>query len=606
MTRRLLRAIPLALILIALAATVWWDNSGQDQFRLSRVGVAADQSEPPTTFADPDGPGPLPGGLERLEGSLVVDLEDDASSAEIVALEQRLEVDLRYNSQNSVPAGLTVAEVSEDRLPSLLAELSQDPLVQHVEPNYLYYAQSFPNDPMFNQQWHMTQVKAVEAWPWSNGQNAVVAVLDTGVAYENYESFHQVEDLDQTRFVPGYDFVNKRAQALDDHCHGTHVAGTIAQSTNNGKGVVGVAWGAAIMPVKVLSKGGSGSVANIADAINFAADHGASAINMSLGGPFPSTVMDEACSYAKSHGTAVVCAAGNESKNRPSYPAAYSACISVSAVDRDENLTWYTNFGPEIDLAAPGGSTRNDATGGVLQNTIEVQNHKKSGYFYFQGTSMACPHAAGEAALIASLGVTNPSAVEAMMKSTARSKGKEGKQKGYGAGIMDASKAVWKAGFVYGAWRLGLAVVIGAFVLLPLLRRGALISAVATLPGLVIGSSGLFFLPMFMGNQVPLNPMLTSGFPQWDMLLLGAGGHANPIFYSCLIPMALAVLVVENRFLRAVVGGLTAGIAAHLLFGAITGAATVLYIPAILSRLWLLFHGFLCVFLAVVLAEDQP
>lgn len=606
MNRRLLRAVPLALIVLALMATVWWDQSGQDQYRLARVGVAQARPDAPTTFTDADGPGPLPNGLERLEGSLVVDLQDDASSAAIVEFEQRHEIDLKYNSSYSVHAGLTVADVPESRLPALLEELAQDPLVQHVEPNYLYYAQSFPDDPMFAQQWHMTQVNCLDAWRWSNGQNAVVAVLDTGVAYANYQDFHQVEDLDQTRFVPGYDFVNKRSEALDDHCHGTHVAGTIAQSTNNGKGVVGLAWGAAIMPVKVLSKGGSGSVANIADAINWAADHGASAINMSLGGPFPSTVMDEACSYAKRQGTAVVCAAGNESKNRPGYPAAYAACISVSATDRDENLTWYTNHGPDIDIAAPGGSTRGDTTGGVLQNTIEVQNHRKSGYFYFQGTSMACPHAAAEAALIASLGVTNPSAVESLMKATARSKGKEGKQKGYGAGIMDASKAVWRAGFVYGACRLGLAVALGFFVLLPLLRRGAVLSALVVLPGLVIGSSGLFFLPLLMHNVVPLHPLLTSGFPQWDMLLLGAAGHANPIFYSCAIPMALAVLVVENRFLRAVAAGLTVGIAAHLLFGAISGAATVLYIPAFLSRLWLFGNGCLCTFLAVVLAEDQP
>lgn len=606
MKRRLLRAVPLTLIVLALMATAWWDQSGQDRFRLARVGVAAAAPDAPTTYTDADGPGPLPNGLERLEGSLVVDLKDNASATEIVEFEQRHEVDLKYNSDHSVQAGLTVTDVAEGRIPALLVELAEDPLVQHVEPNYIYHAYAFPDDPMFGQQWHMTQVNCVQAWPWSNGANTVVAVLDTGVAYANYDSFHQVEDLDQTKFVKGYDFVNKRSEALDDHCHGTHVAGTIAQSTNNGKGVVGLAWGAAIMPVKVLSKGGSGSVANIADAITWSADHGASVINMSLGGPFPSTVMDEACSYAKRQGTTVVCAAGNESKGRPGYPAAYSACVAVSATDRDENLTWYTNYGPDIDIAAPGGSTRGDATGGVLQNTIEVQNHKKSGYFYFQGTSMASPHAAAQAALIASLGVTNPNHVESLMKATARSKGKEGREKGYGAGIMDAKNAVWRAGFVYGACRLGLAMVLGVFVLLPLLRRGAILSAGAVLPGLVMGSSGLFFLPLFMHNDVPLCSMLTSGFPQWDMVLLGAAGHANPIFYSCLIPMALAVLVVENRFLRAIAAGLTVGIAAHLLFGAVTGAATVLYIPAFLSRLWLLGNGLLCVFLAVVLAEDQP
>ncbi|MEW6281890.1 MAG: S8 family serine peptidase, partial [Candidatus Eremiobacterota bacterium] len=601
---------------LGLAATVWWEGPGRDQIRLKAVGVAPAQTDARFTFRDADGPGPLPPNLERVEGVLVVDLVDDAGTQQILELEKRLGVDLRYNTEHSAGVGIAVAQVGEDRMPHLLNELARDPLVQHVEPDYVYYASDapaadFPNDPMYNYNWHMRQVRCEQAWPWTSGQNAVVAVLDTGVAYANYKEFHQVEDLDRTKFVPGYDFVNKHDKPLDDHAHGTHVAGTIAQSTNNGKGVVGLAWGCAIMPVKVLSGRGSGTVSAISDAIVWSSDHGANVINMSLGGGFPSTVMDEACSYAKRHGTTVVCAAGNESRPRPSYPAGYDACVSVSALDFEENLSWYSNHGPEIDISAPGGDTRSDKNGdgkpdGVLQNTIGIQNPRTSDYYWFQGTSMASPHAAGGAALVVSLGVTRPDAVEALLKSTARSKGKEGKERGFGAGVLDAGRAAWKAGFLYGAYRFGLALVIGLFVLLPLLRRGAIVQAGAALPGLVIGSSGLFFLPLILGNSAPLNPLVTSGFPQWDMVLLGAAGHANPIFYSCLIPMALAVLVVENRFLRAVVAGFTAGIAAHLLIGALTGAATVLYIPAILSRLWLLGNGLVCVFLAVVLAEDQP
>jgi serine protease len=134
----------------------------------------------------------------------------------------------------------------------------------------------FPNDACFKYQWHLRQIGAPAAWKEANGKGAVVAVIDTGVT--------RVADLAKTNFVPGYNFVTNSSDASDDHGHGTHVAGTIAQSTNNGLGVAGVAYGASIMPLKVLSARGSGSVGAIAQAIRWAADHGANVINMSLGG----------------------------------------------------------------------------------------------------------------------------------------------------------------------------------------------------------------------------------------------------------------------------------------------------------------------------------
>src|SRR3989442_1427120 len=126
----------------------------------------------------------------------------------------------------------------------------------------------------------------------------VVAVIDTGVAYENHGQFKRAKDLDKTEFVPGYNFVADNEHANDDHGHGTHVAGTIAQSTHNGIGVAGVAYKARIMPLKVLSAGGSGSVAGIAQAVRWAADHGAQVINMSLGGPMYAQVLARAVRYA--------------------------------------------------------------------------------------------------------------------------------------------------------------------------------------------------------------------------------------------------------------------------------------------------------------------
>jgi len=573
----------------------------------------------PVTYGDPDGPGPLPAGPARLEGQILVDLVDGLTPDRVSALGARHRLDLRYNSPHSLGSALTVARVPEGEMGAVLARLASDPLVQSAEPNYLLKALeqpgvrassgAFPNDPLFRYQWHMEQIRVRQAWPWSTGRDAVVAVIDTGVAWTDHERFHRVEDLEGTRFVPGYDFVNRNHYALDDHAHGTHVAGTVAQTTHNGKGVAGVAFDAAIMPIKVLSARGFGSLADIADGIRFAADHGANVINMSLGGPVPSSVLGDAVRYAHRRGTLVVAAAGNESRPRPSYPAAFPESLSVSALDFQEELTFYTNHGPDIDLAAPGGDTRADRNGdgkpdGVLQNTIQIGKPEKEDYLFFQGTSMAAPHVAGAGALLASQGVTSPSALRSLLKATARSKGADGKAKGFGAGVLDVERATWRAGFVYGAGRLALAGLVSLLALAALARRGRWVQAQAMWPGVVLGSSGAFFLPLLLPQDVAFSPFLTTGIPAWDIPLLGAAAHANPLFYSCLIPMVLSMLVIERPFLRALVAGLAAGFAGHLLFEALVGSALVQYVPAFLSRLWLLGHGLLCLFLSQVLGEE--
>lgn len=565
------------------------------------------------TTTDPDGPGFRPAGPERVEGVLVVDLVDGSDLDQVKQLNRDYDLQLKFNSEHALESALMVARVDESRLPELLERLATDPRVESASPNYLYQLVGeseplkFPNDPRYQEQWHMQMINVEGAWRWADGSNVVVSVIDTGVCYKDYDGFHQMEDLDQTGFVPGYDFVNKRSEALDDNAHGTHVAGTIAQSTNNGKGVVGVAWGAKIMPVKVLSGRGSGTLADVADGIRFSADHGATIINMSLGGPFPDSTMANAVRHAYNKGSIVVCAAGNSARGKPGYPAGYPEAFSVSAVNQEENLTFYTNYGPEIDIAAPGGDTRNfGPAGGVLQNTIAYMDPKNSGYYAFQGTSMAAPHVAGVAALVAATGVTNPKAIEKVLRDSAKDMGKEGREKGYGAGILDAEAAAFQAAFAYRGWQLVMAVMILCLVAVPLLRRGALHHFILTFPGAVMGSSGLFFLPYLIHKSTPFSQLLTSGLPSWDVVFLGAANHGNPIVFSCLIPMLLSLVVVEKPTLRAVVAGLTAGFAAHLLFAAMLGTVTVMYVPAFLSRLWLIGNGLVLVFLAVVLAEEQP
>ncbi len=301
-----------------------------------------------------------------------------------------------------------------------------------------------PNDPKYRYQWHLDQINMPEAWLLSRGAGVTVAVVDTGVT--------KVEDLGGTELVPGWNFVNDSADSGDDHGHGTHVAGTIAQTTDNGIGVAGVAAHARIMPIKVLSGSGSGSVGGIAEGIRWATDHGAQVINMSLGGPFNSPVLANAVRYAHDHGVVVVCAAGNDGRGRVSYPAANRGAIAVAATQFDETTTFYSNWGKEIFIAAPGGNTRIDQNGdgvpdGVLQNTVVPGDTSRQDYLGFMGTSMASPHVAGVAALVVSQGVTDPDAVAKILKQTARRpvhyRGNHDNH--YGAGIIDALAAVREA-----------------------------------------------------------------------------------------------------------------------------------------------------------------
>lgn len=570
------------------------------------------------TTADPDADGWRPDGPERIANEIYLDLNNEMGSAELRQFASEYNLQARFSSEHGRVHNTVILTVDEADMPRLLKALEADPRVESVDPNYLFRltavpmedgeGDKFPNDPRYNEQWHMKMVKAEQAWPIATGADVVTAVIDTGVAYADWEDFHQLEDLDQTRITTGYDFVHKRVEALDDQAHGSHVAGTIAQSTNNGKGVIGVAFDTSIMPVKVLSRQGSGSLSDVADGIRFSADHGATVINMSLGGPLPSMSLEDAVAYAHKKGTIVVCAAGNSSTKRREYPAGFDYAVSVSSVHQGEKLAFYTNRGESIDFAAPGGDKRAyGEAGGVLQNTIEMGNHKKSGYYSFQGTSMAAPHAAGIAALVASTGVTHPKAIHWVMSKSARPVDAPADE-GYGAGILDAEAAVTLSGVTFKFVQLALA---GVFVLLaglPMLRRKAPHLFLLSIPPAVMASSGLFFLALIFPCNTAWSNFFTLGLPSWAIPLAGAAHHGNPLLMSCIIPMLLSILVVEKPALRAIVSGLSAGFAAHLLFAAALGTVHMLYIPAFLGlgRLWLMANGLLCIFLAVVLAEEHP
>ncbi len=357
-----------------------------------------------------------------------------------------------------------VLEVPANSQALFIDWLNRQDAVAYAEPDGMAYAfGNPPNDTYFAYQWHlmdhgMTSVNAVsnfgvqapEAWSTANGSGAVVAVVDTGVAYENFGGFAQAPDLANTSFTPGYDFVNNDTHANDDEGHGTHVTGTIAQSTNNNLGTAGVAYGATIMPVKVLDSSGSGAISWVASGIIYAADNGADVINLSLGGG-ASTTLQSAVDYAWSQGAVVVAATGNSGASSISYPARYTNAIAVGATDFAGNRSYYSQYGTGIDVTAPGGDVTADLNGdgygdGVLQQTIGT-SVTSFGYYFYQGTSMATPHAAGVAALIKSANPSlNNAQIRSILESTCVDRGAAGYDTTYGYGIVDAAAAVAAAG----------------------------------------------------------------------------------------------------------------------------------------------------------------
>ena len=347
----------------------------------------------------------------EVPGEVLVDAKDGLDAAELAKLATDYGVTFHATAL-AAETNEEVADVSPDREDALVDALRHDGRVEIAEPLLRMKALYVPNDPLMKDQWHLTRVGAERAWDFTTGRGVTVAVIDTGIACEDFGPFMKGSDLKNTECVAGWNFVAKNEHANDDHGHGTHVAGTIAQSTDNGIGVAGVAFGARLMPVKVLSAEGWGTTADIADGVRWAADHGAQVINMSLGGPRNSGVLQKAIDYAVSRGVVVVAAAGN-SGGSVGYPGANEGVIGVSASDPDDKLAKFSSRGAAIDIAAPGVN--------VTQQTICNKGRDKCENFAaFNGTSMAAPHVAGAAALVVSLGVTEPAAVEDALKSSAR------------------------------------------------------------------------------------------------------------------------------------------------------------------------------------------
>jgi serine protease len=462
-----------------------------------------------------------------------------------------------------------------------------------------------PNDPMYPLQWHFEAINVPESWMHTRGAGAIIAVIDTGVAYKDMRWKHvnakAVPDLAGIEFVDGKTFVSGGLpDGLDDHAHGTHVTGTIAQATDNGVGVAGIAHRAKIMPLKVLGATGGGSVADISNAIRYAADNGAHVINMSLGGPLPSRVMAKAVEYAHDKGVTVVCAAGNSAQSKIGYPAAYDGSVAVAATDFEGKRSFYSNWGKQLDVSAPGGDTRSDKNkdghpDGVLQNTIAIQDPSRNDYLWFQGTSMASPHVAGVAGLIVSQGVTNPKEVERILKETAVHPNNKKWDEEYGAGIIDAEAAAIAARSSYRGERLSIAGLLGVFGLSGLGFAGlgaAAMRSGSTMRRNLIAGAGLATGVALATGALTMPVAYAAGSMT---TMLGSG-----LFLSALLPVLLTLVLLQVKSLRGFLTGLSLGWAALLLHGAVVLPTLLDGIPggSGWDRLWLAGNAVLCLWLA--------
>ena len=384
----------------------------------------------------------------------------------------------RQEREVQLPAGVTV--------PEGVRYLRANPKIAYANPDYLAHAAGLwnPNDPGkagVPRGWRLDQWNFLAPGPlglvgagvqgaWGNlrsagkpgGSGIKIAVLDTGIAYRNQGAkFSRDPDLPpSSRFVHPKDFVGNDRLPLDENGHGTHVASTIAQATNNGKGLTGVAYGATVIPVRILNRQETGTAANIARGIRYAVHNGADVINLSL--EFAPAVTKcsqipgvcEAIQMAANHHVVVVAAAGNRQRPEPAYPARAASVIAVGASTYRGCLAAYSDYGPRLDLLAPGGgpdtgaNTQNPncdpAADAYLIRQYSLDptaaahgKFRKFGIYGLKGTSMAAAHVSGTAALLLAEGRSSTEAT-ARLKSCATP---AGSPVYYGAGLLDAAKA---------------------------------------------------------------------------------------------------------------------------------------------------------------------
>ena len=397
---------------------------------VSCVGQA--QSQLPDDPQAPYAPGRIL--VKYLPGALANALPDGAE-----------EFDLQPSGVSC--GSIRIFEVRPGAELKAVALYAQDPAVEFAEPDYLIFAAGAPgrvrsaeevetpepadpvapatNDPLLAQQWALAKIGAEQAWETAGGSGITIAILDSGVDLDHPEL--------ESKVLAGHDFVNGNEVADDDFGHGTQVAGVAAAAANNGIGIAGLAWGANILPVKVLDDRGRGRSSNLTCAIYWAAQQGAHVANISIISYGQSLGMQSAIKHAVSEGMLIFAAAGNlfEEGNPVTYPAALDGVIAVAASDQEDGHAWFSSAGGFVDVAAPG----------VRIFSPFPPNHNE--YRSVYGTSLASPHAAALAALILSTApALPPETVESIIKESAVDVGAPGRDDESGHGRIDAAAAL--------------------------------------------------------------------------------------------------------------------------------------------------------------------
>ncbi|MGA1868236.1 MAG: S8 family serine peptidase [bacterium] len=342
-----------------------------------------------------------------------------------------------------IPQGMTAEE--------MIDRYEQESVIMRAEPNYQRDAHLIPDDIYYAYQWHLRSLSADLAWDIADGSGVVIALLDSGAAYRNDEegTYAYAPDLKDTLIIPGQDFVNDDPYPDDDNSHGTHIAGCIAQSTNNATGVSGLAYGATIMLVKIMDANGFISIADEVDGIYYAVNEGADIINLSFGGRGISMTEQDAINYAHENGVVVISSAGNRASSILEYPASYDNVISVTALQYNDTLAPYANYGQAIDVCAPGGNVTEDQNldgwaDGILQQRHNGSDFTKFHYYFEEGTSTACALVSAIAALIIeqSPEKLTPLQIKEILEESAIDLGTEGLDQYYGAGKVNAYYAL--------------------------------------------------------------------------------------------------------------------------------------------------------------------
>lgn len=326
-------------------------------------------------------------------------------------------------------------KLSEDIEKEILTQLKKSNYLDYIEPDHSIRAQTIPNDPYFSRQWNLKQLKMTEVWDYIKLDKKVkVAVIDTGIITDH-------PDL-AANIGRGYDTIDDDNDPTDPDphfSHGTHVAGIIAAISNNNSGIAGIAPNVEIMPIRVIGTGG-GNISNLIEGISWAKDNGADIINLSLASSGSSISLKKAIKEAVESGITVIASSGNQGLNQVSYPAYYPEVISVGAVGPTGERAYYSNYGPELDLMAPGGD---DTVLKTDNNTILSTAGPGAKYMMAQGTSMAAPHVSGIAALLYSNGIKNPEKIKKTLKKTATPLEQSEIDKNYyGAGLISPLKAL--------------------------------------------------------------------------------------------------------------------------------------------------------------------